>query len=439
MLALARAGARGERIDQEGAGTLAPLPSHPDVGSGTLSVMARVFLSHASVDKPTVRRIAEALCAAGHEPWLADEQILVGDSIPTAVERGLRQADFVVVCLSRAAAEQGWTEAERAATMMQQFRDRRELILPVRLEDVAPPPLLEHIAYVDLFPGEESFRHGTERLVRSIAGHELRINGMGHRSPRKKPYALMRPMPDPLTPAESRSPDAVALVRSMRIGSPIREISVTPFVSSGNGISPVEISRVAVESQIWTVRGQPMFPMLDLCTRSERRNEGLLWSIDGARYSPRFALGLDGSYAYREVADETLRGHRIWGSGLGIFHCADRIVGAVLYARRLASRLSGFGRAQVTVVLDGVQGQCLAFDFEGERVRGIHMSGRRYACNEPTARVGGSFDPTMQDTDVEAFCSDLCASITYFFGWDWQAEFAAEIHAILLNASNRGP
>jgi serine/threonine protein kinase len=136
--------------------------------------VARVFLSHAGPDKSAVRRIATALRAAGHDPWLDEEEILVGDSIPAAVERGLREADFVVLCLSKVAAERGWVEAERDATLMQQFSDRKERILPVRLEDVAPPHLIAPIAYVDLFPDEQAFHRGIARLTRSIAMHTAR-------------------------------------------------------------------------------------------------------------------------------------------------------------------------------------------------------------------------------------------------------------------------
>lgn len=136
--------------------------------------MARVFLSHATPDKPTVRKIAAALRAAGHEPWVDEDQILIGESIPSAVERGLRSAEFVVVCISRAAAARGWVEAERDATIMQQFHERKERILPVRLEDVAPPYLIASLAYVDVFPDDNAFREGFSRLLRSIESHEVR-------------------------------------------------------------------------------------------------------------------------------------------------------------------------------------------------------------------------------------------------------------------------
>jgi hypothetical protein len=139
--------------------------------------VTRVFLSHASADKSAVRRIAESLRAAGHEPWVDEDEILVGESIPTAIERGLREADFVVICLSKAAAERGWVEAERDATLMQQFRERRERILPARLEDVAPPFLIASLAYVDLFPDDEAFERGIARLTHSIKAYEARHTG----------------------------------------------------------------------------------------------------------------------------------------------------------------------------------------------------------------------------------------------------------------------
>lgn len=136
--------------------------------------MARIFLSYARADKPIVRRIAEALRAAGHEPWLDEDEVLVGESIQAAIERGLRESDFVVLCLSNASAKRGWAEAERDVTLMQQIRGGMARILPVRLEPVEPPYVIEHLMHVDLFPGDDAFRRGIERLARSISAHAAR-------------------------------------------------------------------------------------------------------------------------------------------------------------------------------------------------------------------------------------------------------------------------
>jgi hypothetical protein len=122
--------------------------------------------------------MAGALRDAGHDPWLDEEAILVGESIPSAVERGLREADFVLLCLSKAAAERGWVEAERDATVMQQFRERKERVLPVRLEDVQPPHLIAQLAYADLFPDDQAFSVGIDRVVRSIGTYQARREGI---------------------------------------------------------------------------------------------------------------------------------------------------------------------------------------------------------------------------------------------------------------------
>jgi hypothetical protein len=143
-------------------------------------LVARVFLSHASADKGVVRRMAGALREAGHDPWLDEEAILVGESIPAAVERGLRDADFVLLCLSKAAAERGWVEAERDATVMQQFGERKERILPVRLEDVQPPHLIAQLAYADLFPDDQAFAAGIGRVVHSIGAYQTRRGDTTH-------------------------------------------------------------------------------------------------------------------------------------------------------------------------------------------------------------------------------------------------------------------
>ena len=51
-----------------------------------------IFLAHNSVDKPQVRAIAEQLRRHGLKPWLDEEQIIGGDSIPRKVKEGLIQS-----------------------------------------------------------------------------------------------------------------------------------------------------------------------------------------------------------------------------------------------------------------------------------------------------------------------------------------------------------
>ncbi|XGB41348.1 MAG: GUN4 domain-containing protein [Nodosilinea sp. LVE1205-7] len=55
-----------------------------------------VFLAHNSRDKPQVRVIANELKRRGLNPWLDEEQILAGDSIPSKVRQGLIQSRTAV-------------------------------------------------------------------------------------------------------------------------------------------------------------------------------------------------------------------------------------------------------------------------------------------------------------------------------------------------------
>jgi hypothetical protein len=101
-----------------------------------------------------------------------EDEIRVGESIPAAVERGLMNTRFLVLCLSTAALSSGWVEAELHGTLMTQFRDRSACVLPVRLEPVQPPRVIAHLAYTDLFPGEAAFYAGVRRLLDAIAHFE---------------------------------------------------------------------------------------------------------------------------------------------------------------------------------------------------------------------------------------------------------------------------
>lgn len=161
--------------------------------------MARIFLSHASADKPKVRKIADALRQAGHDPWLDEEQIEIGESIPAAVARGLAEAEFVMLCLSAVALTRRWVQTESDDAFAQQMNEGRARILPVRLEDVQPPPLLRAIAYADLFPDDATFRIGIQRVLRAIIKHATPAHG-------KNGFTQPAPAAAPVAPQVASNP-----------------------------------------------------------------------------------------------------------------------------------------------------------------------------------------------------------------------------------------
>lgn len=168
---------------------------------------ARVFLSHAEADKPIVRWLRDELLAAGHKAWLDEDEVLVGQSIPDAVQHGLQNTDFVIVCISRNWLESGWAQAELHSTIIRQFKDHQTCILPVRLEQVELPLIIRYLSCVDLYPDKQTVRHSLGRLIASIEKHvqdrnlpqvEAQISTIGHVSGIQIPRAFSESIIEPL-------------------------------------------------------------------------------------------------------------------------------------------------------------------------------------------------------------------------------------------------
>jgi TIR domain/AbiTii len=133
--------------------------------SGAYSLrMARIFISHSSHDKAVARKLVDDLRALGHEPWLDEYAIRVGDSIPGKIEEGLQNADFVAVLLSPAAVQSGWVDREWKAKYWAEVLADRVMVLPVLLEDCEIPLLLGPKKYADL----RNYAVGLVQLIGAI-------------------------------------------------------------------------------------------------------------------------------------------------------------------------------------------------------------------------------------------------------------------------------
>jgi hypothetical protein len=75
--------------------------------------VARIFLCHASEDKPQVREVYHQLKALGFAPWLDEVDILPGQDWEYEIERALETSDFVIVFLSTRSVEKvGYVQRE---------------------------------------------------------------------------------------------------------------------------------------------------------------------------------------------------------------------------------------------------------------------------------------------------------------------------------------
>ena len=92
-----------------------------------------VFLSHASEDKPKVRRLKEKLESLGITVFFDEDSIKWGDSIVEKINHGLLKSEFFIPFLSESFSLKGWTNRELNSAISINI-SRKGRILPIKDE-----------------------------------------------------------------------------------------------------------------------------------------------------------------------------------------------------------------------------------------------------------------------------------------------------------------
>jgi hypothetical protein len=116
----------------------------------------RVFLCHASQDKPVVRELHQRLLAEGWiDPWLDEEKLLPGQDWDIEIEKAVESTDVVIVLLSNnSVTKEGYIQKELRFVLdiSNEKPDETIFVIPVRLDDCSIPRRLKKWQYVDYFP-----------------------------------------------------------------------------------------------------------------------------------------------------------------------------------------------------------------------------------------------------------------------------------------------
>lgn len=67
--------------------------------------MPTIFLSHTSIDKPFVEKLARDLTRLGINVWYDKYEIKVGESILWKIDKGIRESEYLEIVISREAWE----------------------------------------------------------------------------------------------------------------------------------------------------------------------------------------------------------------------------------------------------------------------------------------------------------------------------------------------
>jgi len=163
----------------------------------------RVFLCHASGDKPAVIKLYDRLIKDGIDAWLDKEKLIPGQNWQIEIPKAVRNSDVVIVCLSsQSINKEGFVQKEIkiALDTADEKPEGTIFIIPARLENCNIPERISQYHCVDLFSD-----NGYEWLLKALY---LRANTIGSE------IIPVKLSPDQKIPDNSKFLELVALADS---------------------------------------------------------------------------------------------------------------------------------------------------------------------------------------------------------------------------------
>jgi hypothetical protein len=117
--------------------------------------LLKVFLCHASQDKPSVRELAQRLSAEGWiDPWLDEKKLLPGQDWRLKIEEAVEISDIVIICLSsNSVRKEGFVQKElrHAKDIALEKPEESIFLIPLRIDECDVPRGLGSYQRADYF------------------------------------------------------------------------------------------------------------------------------------------------------------------------------------------------------------------------------------------------------------------------------------------------
>ena len=130
----------------------------------------RVFLCHASQDKPVVRKLYSRLLAEGWiDPWLDERKLLPGQDWRTNIEEAVESSEIVMICLSKnSVTKEGFIQKELryAKEIALEKPEDTIFLIPILFEECEVPRGLRFLQWTRFFGRgrEKNYRDLLESL-----------------------------------------------------------------------------------------------------------------------------------------------------------------------------------------------------------------------------------------------------------------------------------
>lgn len=132
----------------------------------------KVFLCHAHADRNTVHELYACLIQDGVDAWLDKEKLLPGQDWELEIRKAVREADVVIVCISKQFNQAGFRQKE-VRLVLDTALEQPEgeiFIVPARLEECDALESLRKWHWVNLFEDD-----GYEMLMRALRARADKI------------------------------------------------------------------------------------------------------------------------------------------------------------------------------------------------------------------------------------------------------------------------
>lgn len=138
----------------------------------------KVFLCHASQDKPVVRVLAQRLYAERWiDPWVDEKKLLPGQDWRAKIEEAVETSDVVIICLStNSVTKEGHVQKEirYAREIAFEKPDETIFLIPLRLDECTVPRGLRFYQWADYFGEKKDETYSA--LIESLRlRHEQKI------------------------------------------------------------------------------------------------------------------------------------------------------------------------------------------------------------------------------------------------------------------------
>jgi hypothetical protein len=127
--------------------------------------MQSVFLSHTSIDKPFVEKLAKDLKRIGVNVFFDKWDISIGESITWKIEEGIRAHEYLGIVLSPEALQSEWVKSEISSAWVKQMKTKKISLLPILYRTCDIPLFLADRKYADF---RNNYNEGFETLVNTF-------------------------------------------------------------------------------------------------------------------------------------------------------------------------------------------------------------------------------------------------------------------------------